>query len=342
MRTRRSRSSGNPVSPYKGEPHSGCSSDTKQPNAALRLGHNPVLLHEALQALDIRPDDVVVDATLGGAGHARAIAEKLGKAGTLIGLDLDADAIERGRAALAGSKAKIHLVQANFRSLASELKKLGIVSVTKILFDLGWSAYQLNSGRGFSFSGKVSADSGTDKLLMTYAKEPSPEALTARTIVNKWGESSIADVIYGWGGERYARRIARAIVEYRQKNPINTPAELAEIVRSSVPVRARHGRVHPATKTFQALRIAVNDELTVLSEGLSGAWSVLAPGGRIAVITFHSLEDRVVKQAFVRLEKNEEGTRITRKPIAPEREEVLANPRARSAKLRVIEKNKTL
>ncbi|MCR4325504.1 MAG: 16S rRNA (cytosine(1402)-N(4))-methyltransferase RsmH [Patescibacteria group bacterium] len=328
MRTRRSRSSGNPVSPSE----------------EIR-GHTPVLLHEALQALDIRPDDTVVDATLGGAGHARAIAERLGKAGTLIGMDLDADAIERGRAALADSKAKIHLVQANFRHIAPELKKLGIASVTKVLFDLGWSAYQLDSrlpaeasaqaGRGFSFT-------SDGPLLMTYAKDPAPDAITASTIVNEWGESSIADVIYGWGGERYARRIARAIVERRQKQPINTPAELAEIVRSGVPARARHGRVHPATKTFQALRIAVNDELTALSEGLAGAWSVLAPGGRIAVIAFHSLEDRLVKQAFVQLEKSEGGRRITRKPITPERGEVLGNPRSRSAKLRVIKKIPTL
>ena len=328
MRTRRSQSSGNSVSP--------------NPSTKLKAsGHTPVLLHEALNGLELLQGDVVVDATLGGAGHARAIAERLGVQGVLIGFDLDADAIERAHTALKGVLPRIHLVQANFRTLADSLEKLGISYITKALFDLGWSSYQLDSrlrqgyggqaGRGFSFDSDA-------PLLMTYAKHPGPEDLTASTIVNEWAEGSLADIIFGWGQERFARRIARAIVAQRAIKPIATASELAEIVRSAYPGVARRGRTHPATKTFQALRIAVNDELGALTEGVQGAWRKLSRGGRIAVISFHSLEDGLVKRMFVELEKKGEGKRITRKPIAPSEEEVAANPRARSAKLRVIEK----
>ena len=282
--------------------------------------------------LDIHPDDIVVDATLGGAGHARAIADKLGLQGIFIGFDLDADAIERSRKALEKVLPRTHLVQGNFRHLSAELQKLGVKKITKVLFDLGWSAYQLDSGRGFSFL----AD---EPLLMTY-DQPKTGQLTAEKIVNEWGEESLADIIFGWGQERFARRIARAIVAQRERKPFETAQELAETVRSAVPRAARRGKLHPATKTFQALRIAVNDELGAITEGLSQAWKQLAPGGRIAVITFHSIEDRLVKRTFADLEKKGEGIRLTRKPIVPNAEEVRANPRARSAKLRVMQKNK--
>lgn len=325
-----------------GEPPSGFSLDTKQPKAATRLGHKPVLLHEALDKLAIRPDDIVVDATLGGAGHARAIAERLGRHGILIGFDLDADAIERSRAALEKVLPRTYLVQANFRHLSDELEKLGLRNITKALFDLGWSSYQLDAGlpaeagavagRGFSFN-------SDQPLLMTYTKNPTPSTLTAATIVNEWGEESLADIIFGWGQERFARRIARAIVARRVVKPFETAHELAETVRSAVPGVARHGRMHPATKTFQALRIAVNDELGALTEGLKAAWYALAPGGRIAVITFHSIEDGLVKRMFAELEKEGAGERLTRKPISPSEQEVRDNPRSRSAKLRVIQKN---
>jgi 16S rRNA (cytosine1402-N4)-methyltransferase len=162
--------------------------------------------------------------------------------------------------------------------------------------------------------------------------------LTARAVVNSWEESSLADVIYGFGEERFARRIARAIVEYRVQKPIETSAELGAVVRAAVPAPARRGKIHPATKTFQALRIAVNDELGSLEDALTGAWEVLAPHGRIAVISFHSIEDRVIKNRFVSWEKQGLGKRITKKPLVPSREEILENRRARSAKLRVIEK----
>ncbi len=293
-------------------------------------GHRPVLIHEAIEQLAIQADEVVVDATLGGAGHARAISERLGKRGTLIGFDLDSDAIERSRGALAEATCTVHLIEANFRSLKMELEKLGVKQIAKALFDLGWSSYQLDSGRGFSLHAQ-------EPLLMTYSKGKHP--LTAATAVNEWEEGSLADVIYGFGEERYSRRIAKAIVEVRARKPFETAAELAAVVKAAVPAGYARGRLHPATRTFQALRIAINDELGALKEGLQAAWQLLEPGGCIAVITFHSIEDRAVKQLFRSLEDSGEGTRITRKPIVPSLEELKVNPRARSAKLRVIQKS---
>lgn len=291
--------------------------------------HRTVLLHDAIQELAIQLDDVVVDATLGGAGHARAIAGKLDERGMLIGLDLDGEAIVRAKNALALVRPRVELAQANFRSLSAVLNRLGVQTIAKALFDLGWSAYQLRAGRGFSFL-------RDEPLLMTYADEPN--GLTASTIVNQWEESSLADIIFGWGEERYARRIARAIVEARMRAPITSSAALADIVGKAVPRAYAHGRLHPATRTFQAIRIAANDELGALEEGLRAAWEHLAPGGRIAVITFHSIEDRVVKRLFMALEGSGEGKRVHKKPLTPSQEEILGNPRARSAKLRVISK----
>lgn len=309
MRTRRTSSSSDPVSPE---------------------GHRTVLLRESIESLDIQGDDIVVDATLGGAGHSRAIAEKLGREGTLIAFDLDADALGRGEEALRGARCTVRLVEANFRDIETEAEKLRIDRVSKALFDLGWSSYQLDVGRGFSFL----AD---EPLRMTYSKRAN--ALTARTIVNEWSEASLADILWGFGGERYARRIAAAIVERRSHGVIETSRQLAELVKDSVPHSYRTGRTHPATKTFQALRIAVNDELGALEKALAGTWKLLVPGGRIAVITFHSLEDRFVKQTFAAWEKEGVAKRLTKKPIVPGAEERSANPRARSAKLRVIQKN---
>lgn len=308
MRTRRTTSSSDPVS---------------------LTGHRSVLLHEAIESLAIAKDDIVVDATLGGAGHAREIVARLGKEGTLIGFDLDQDAIERTQKALKSALCPVHLVNANFRDLGVEAGKIGFDSITKALFDLGWSSYQLQGGRGFSFL-------NDEPLSMNYSKEPN--AITAKIAVNAWSEESLSDVIWGFGEERYARRIAKAIVESRQRASIETSGQLAEIVRSAVPNVYRHGRIHPATKTFQALRIAVNDELGALEDGIKAAWRILSPGGRIAVITFHSLEDRIVKRAFASWEQDGIGKRISKKPVVPGEGELKENPRARSAKLRVIEK----
>jgi len=296
-----------------------------------KVRHQPVLLHEVIRALGVLPDDVIVDATLGGAGHAQELAKGLGGNGLFIGFDMDHDAVERAQECLAGLKAPVHLICANFRDLEKELAKLDVTKITKVLFDLGWSSYQLDSGRGFSFQ----AD---EPLLMTYGKEPDGGTLTAEKIVNTWAEGSLADVIYGFGEERYSRRIAKAIVERRARSPFKTSRELAEFIKGVVPKAYAYGRIHPATRTFQALRIAVNDELSALSEGLASAWKLLAPGGRIAVISFHSIEDRIVKQTFFGMAKRGEGTLITRKPLRPTAEETADNPRARSAKLRVIQK----
>ena len=297
--------------------------------------HQSVLLHEALRNLDIQPNDIVVDATLGSAGHARAIAHKLGLTGKLIGIDADAAAIERSKTALKDfHNTQILLIEDNFRNLDLILRTAKCTRITKALFDLGWSSEQLGAGRGFSFQKE-------EPLLMTFSSNQKANQLTAEKIVNEWEEQSIADVIYGWGEERYAKRIARAIVAHRVHAPFKTAAELAEVIRGSVPVRERFKKLHPATRTFQALRIAVNDELGALREGLTSAWRHLAVHGRIAVISFHSIEDREVKRAFAAWEKDGDARRITRRPITPSTEEIVENPRSHSAKLRVIEKTYT-
>ena len=300
--------------------------------------HIPVLLHEAIEFLDIQPTDTVVDATLGGAGHAKEIVARQDARGTFIGFDLDEDAIARAQKALARAEPRVILIESNFRELGRALGARGVRVIDKAFFDLGWSSFQLEAGRGFSFSAKGGSASGgnNDPLVMTYAKKPAPGILDAATIVNAWEESSIADILYGWGEERYSRRIAKAIVARRAVRPILTAGDLAEIVRSAVPRKS--GKIHPATKTFQALRIAVNDELGALEEGLTEAWHVLRPRGRLAVIAFHSLEDRIVKRYFAALQKSGSAERLTKKPVAPAPAELRENPRARSAKLRVIQK----
>lgn len=294
-------------------------------------GHRPVLLHEVIESLAIRPDDIVLDGTLGGAGHAREIVHQLGTKGVFIGIDADAAAIGRAREALKGAVATVHLIEGNFKDAESYIGKHGITHITKALFDLGWSGFQLTAGRGFSFL-------QDEPLLMTYVAEPTEHTLTAEKVVNTWKEESLADIIYGWGEERYSRQIAKGIVAARAKKPITTSKELAEIVRGSVPPFYRKGRLHPATKTFQALRITVNDEMGALKQGLTGAFHKLVPGGRMAVITFHSVEDREVKRMFREWADSALAERITKSPITPSEEEVRANPRSRSAKLRVIQK----
>lgn len=290
--------------------------------------HHSVLLHEAIELLGTKQNDTVVDATVGGAGHSKALVNQLSENGAFIGFDLDPEAIQRARSELKDSKAAIDLIQANFRNLQKEIEARGIHSIDKVLFDLGWSSYQLTAGRGFSFL-------NDEPLLMTYGPE---QAFTAKQIVNEWAEESIADVIFGWGEERYARRIARAIVERRAKNPFSMSKDLADCIAHAVPAAYRHGRIHPATRTFQALRIAVNDEMGALKDGLQGAWNMLVPGGRIAIISFHSIEDRIVKRQFMQWEKDGVGVRLNKKPVTASLEELQKSPRARSAKLRVIEK----
>lgn len=322
MRTRRHLSSSDPVS----EGH------RPQLDSRLHLtGHKPVLLQESLDTLDIKEGDTVLDATLGGAGHAAEFVARLGKDGTFIGIDADEDAIARAEAKLKDTAAKVILIKGNFRNVESYLGKHVISHLDKAFFDLGWSSYQLDAGRGFSFL-------SDEPLIMTFSREVSEDTLTAERIVNDWEEGNIADILYGWGEEKFSRHIARAIVEARKHKRIRTSRELAEIVKSAVPPFYRKGRIHPATKTFQALRIATNDEMGALKEGLNGAWKLLNSGGRLAVLSFHSVEDREVKKITREWEDRGEGKRVLKKPVQASREEVLANPRARSAKLRCMEK----
>ena len=311
MRTRSFRSSGNPVS----------SSD----------GHRAVLLQEVIDNLSIEAKDVVVDATLGGAGHAKALSEQLSATGVFVGIDADTAAVERAKTALKGTRPLAHLLIGNFRNIKPLLESVGVMHIDKTLFDLGWSGYQLSADRGFSFQ-------KDEPLLMTYDAHPMSGALTAQTIVNEWEEDSIADILWGWGEERYARRIAKAIVLRRFLRPFKTSKELADVVVYAVP-KGGKSRIHPATKTFQALRIAVNDELGALDEGLRGAWALMGSGARMAIISFHSIEDRAVKRLLEEWEATGEGKRLKRSVIKPTDEEVKENPRARSAKLRVIQKN---
>lgn len=293
--------------------------------------HKTVLLKEAVEGLALKEDSVVVDCTLGSGGHASAIIEQLGPKGIYIGIDADRSAVEAAKERFKAVVPQTHFVHANFSKVKSVVEELGLPAPTAILADLGWRSDQFEAGgKGFSFA----AD---EPLLMTYG-EPGSYTFTAYDIVNDWEETSIADVIYGYGEERFSRRIAKAIVEARTKQPIKTAKELAEIVRSAVPGFARQGRIHPATKTFQALRIAVNDELGALKTLLNDGFVLLAPAGRMAIITFHSLEDRIVKQ-FNRDKKHDHlAEMINKKPITAGSEELQENPRARSAKMRIIEK----
>ena len=294
-------------------------------------GHIPVLKEETVDGLSIRDDSTVVDCTLGGGGHAEAILTRLGARGVYLGIDADPKAVEAAER-LRTHQADVRFVNANFSDLRAVLDQEELVHADALLADLGWRSDQFEEGgKGFSFA----AD---EPLLMTYGN-PETYVFTATDIVNDWEETSIADVIYGYGEERFARRIARAIVEAREERPIETARELAEIVISAVPGPMRHGRIHPATKTFQALRIAVNDELGVLRNLLKDSMDILAPSGRMAIISFHSLEDRIVKQFFQEAARSGVARLVTKKPITASREELLANPRARSAKLRIIEKN---
>ncbi|MDB5265125.1 MAG: Ribosomal small subunit methyltransferase [Parcubacteria group bacterium] len=293
--------------------------------------HDTVLLQESVDALVIAPGDIVVDATLGGAGHFKLILSKLGAKNTLMGIDADTQAIERAQKVVteAGSPADVRLVEGNFKDLGAILDAQNIKEIDKILFDLGWSGFQLALGRGFSF--RVD-----EPLSMTYGD---PEASTnAKDLVNHLSEESLADLIFTLGEERFARGIARSIVEAREEKEIETTFELVAAIEAGTPSWYHHRRLHPATKTFQALRIAVNDELGALREGLAVALARLAPGGRIAVISFHSIEDRIVKSTL-RDAAHECGTLVTRKPIVPSSAETAQNPRARSAKLRVYERS---
>ncbi len=295
------------------------------------MQHITVLQQEAVDALALNPASIVIDATLGAGGHGREILSRLGPTGTYIGIDADKTAITALTNTMTG-EAEVHLVHANFGLIQNVVRSLEIPQVDAVLADLGWRTDQFEEkGRGFSFR-------DTDGLAMTYgdAKE---YAFTAKDIVNDWAEQDIANVLYGYGEEHYSRRIAAAIVAARQHKTIETADELAHIISEAVPAAYRRGRIHPATKSFQGLRIAVNDEFSILETFINDAFTLLKPHGRLAIITFHSLEDRIVKLAFKAYTHDQQGVLVSKKPIVPTNEELARNPRARSAKLRIIQKN---
>lgn len=299
---------------------------------AKESAHIPVLLEETIDGLALSPSDIVVDGTMGGGGHARVIVDRLSKKGMYIGIDLDAEALARVEARLSKADPTVVLVEDNYRNIDRVCKNIGVTSIDKFVIDLGLSSDQLEvSGRGFTFSKE-------EPLGMTFNTTPGPDATTAYDAVNHWSEESLADVIYGFGEDPFARRIARKIVEAREAQAIETTHELSEVIASAYPGRMRHGRTHPATRTFQALRMAVNDELGSLEEGLRKVRALLSPHGRIAVISFESISDRMVKRLFLEFSKEGDMRLITKKPLTPSESEIRHNPRSRSAKLRIIEK----
>jgi 16S rRNA (cytosine1402-N4)-methyltransferase len=292
------------------------------------MQHVTVLQQEAVDGLSLSTSDVVVDATFGSGGHAREIISRLDSHGTYVGIDADETALKVQ--SFIDAKATIHLVNDNFRNISHILSSLQVKDVDAILADLGWRMEQFTEGKkGFSFQSE-------EPLLMTFG-DPALHDFTARDIVNDWAEESIADIIFGYGEERNARKIAKAIVTARKMAPIETTTQLIECIESAFP-KMHYRKVNVATKTFQALRIAVNDELSALQTFLSDGYTALKPGGRMAIITFHSLEDRIVKHYFRTLVDDDLAERTTKKPIVPTDAELALNPRARSAKLRIITK----
>lgn len=302
------------------------------------------MLHEAVEGLAIKKDGIYVDCTLGGAGHSLEIAKKLSHEGRLICFDQDITAIEVAKERLKDYLPQVTFVHSNFRNLKSELGKIGIFTVDGILYDLGVSSPQLDTAeRGFSYN----LDAPLDMRMDTDA------LLTAYEVVNEWSYEDLVRIFFRYGEEKFSKRVARKIEEVRQQAPIKTTAELAELIKMSIPAATRRTGGHPAKRVFQAIRIAVNDELGAAEDSLTEAITMLNPGGRISVITFHSLEDRLCKTIFKEasslpdlppnLPVIPEGMEpimklVTRKPIVPSEIELEVNKRARSAKLRIVEK----
>jgi 16S rRNA (cytosine1402-N4)-methyltransferase len=291
--------------------------------------HKPVLLREAVQQLQPRSGGLYVDCTIGGGGHAEGVLRVSAPDGRLIGLDCDEEAVAASRERLREFGTRVQVVRANFVELESVLMNLGVTTVDAVLFDLGVSSRQFDEpSRGFSFQREGPLDMRMDRQL----------GASARDVLRSASLEELAQIFFTYGEERRARAIARRIVDERQRNPIETTTQLALLIQRVL--GPKRGRIHPATRVFQALRIVVNNELENLKRGLAAAVRALKPGGRIAVISFHSLEDRIVKRFFMEQSRGESPTLqlVTRKPITPSQEETSANPRARSAKLRVAEK----
>ena len=313
----------------------------------MEFKHETVLLHETVDGLDIKPDGVYVDCTLGGAGHAQYLLDQLGPQGHLYAFDQDMTAINNAKLKLADyvEKGQVTFIHQNFRHLKQALEELGIDQVDGIYYDLGVSSPQLDvAERGFSYGQEARLD-------MRMNQE---QTLSAYEVVNDWPYEDLVHILYRYGEEKFAKRIARVIEERRAQRPIETTTELAEIVKTAIPAATRRTGGHPAKRSFQAIRIAVNDELGAVEDSLEQALTLLKPEGRISVITFHSLEDRLVKQLFKEVSQGPEVPRglpvmpsqmqapfalVNRKPIVASPEELEANNRSRSAKLRILRKN---
>lgn len=311
----------------------------------MEFRHTPVLLEEAVESLQVSPDGIYVDGTLGGGGHSFEIARRLSKGGRLIGIDQDAAAIEAAAKRLGEFGDRVTIIRSNYVRMKEKLGELGISSVDGILLDLGVSSFQLDDAqRGFTYR---------DEQAPLDMRMDQRRELTAREVVNSYSVEDLTRILREYGEERFAVRIAQRIDAQRKQKPIETTGELTQIIKAAIPAKARAEGRHPARRTFQAIRIEVNGELCVLEESLNQMISILNPGGRICIITFHSLEDRIVKDAFRTAQdpcicppefpvcvcgRKSQGKVITRKPILPSVEETERNPRAKSAKLRVFEK----
>ena len=309
----------------------------------IEFSHYSVLLDECMSGLDIKPDGIYVDGTAGGAGHSAQIAKRL-DGGRLIAIDQDETAVAVATQRLNALEKNTTVVRSNFCEIAAVCRELGVNGIDGVLLDLGVSSYQLDTAdRGFSYSADAPLDMRMDNR----------KALSAYEVVNTYSEQAIKKILFDYGEERFAPQIAAAIVRERSKKPIESTAELSDIVKYAIPSAAREGGHHPAKRSFQAIRIEVNAELDVIEPAIRDAVSMLNKGGRIAIITFHSLEDRIVKQTFASLAAgctcpkefpicvcgNKPKVRIiTRKPILPSSRELEENPRSRSAKLRIAEK----
>jgi 16S rRNA (cytosine1402-N4)-methyltransferase len=310
----------------------------------MKFKHIPVLLSEVIKGLNCKKEGTYVDCTLGGAGHAIEIAHKIGSKGKLIGIDQDVAAIEAAQEILSDVKCEVQLFRDNYKNVDKVLNKLGIEEVDGFLFDLGFSSYQIDTPeRGFSYQYEAPLDMRMDQRQST----------TAADLLNNLSKSELTRIISKYGEEKWASRIAEFIVKRRKDKALKLTTELVEIIKAAIPASARRSGPHPAKRTFQALRIVVNNELDIISEAIDKIMPFLKKGGRIAIITFHSLEDRIVKHKFKDLEKkcvcppdfpicncDEESQVqiITRKPIVAQQEEIKNNRRARSAKLRIVEK----
>lgn len=309
----------------------------------MEFSHISVLKEESIENLCIRPDGIYVDGTMGGAGHSLEIGKRLNSTGHLIGIDQDAAAIEAGKERLSGLSCKVDIVRSNYSDIKNVLEGLEVKKVDGILLDLGVSSYQLDTPqRGFSYWEEAPLDMRMDQR----------RTLTAKQVVNEYSESELFHIIKNYGEDGFAKNIAKHIVQKRQEKVIETTTELTEIIKGAIPMKVRKQQGHPAKKTFQAIRIEVNQELKVLEDTIETMIELLNEGGRLCIITFHSLEDRIVKQLFRKAQdpctcpknfpmcvcgKTSKGTVITRKPVLPTEEELENNTRSRSAKLRVFE-----